>query len=73
MGVIKIVNKYNLTTKQIKGKSVEYRLDNHKPVPLGVFMHADEDYLYVDYNGDKDIIIEFSESVSIEMGGEDSV
>lgn len=73
MSVIRIKNKYNLTTENVKGKPVEYRQDNYEPIPIGFITHADEEYLYIDYNGDEDLLIEFSDDVSMELGGDDSV
>ena len=70
MGVIRIVNKYNLTTEQVKGKPVEYKQNNYEPIPLGVLTHADKDYLYIDSNGGEDLVIEFSKSVSMELEGD---
>ena len=70
MSVLKIQNKYNLTTEQVKGKPVEYKVGINEPIPFGVLTHADENYLYVDCNGSEDILIEFSDSVSMEIGGE---
>lgn len=71
MSVIRIKNIYNLTTEQVKGKPVEYRVDSHEPIPLGVLTRADEDYLYIDYyDGTEDLIIEFSKDVSMEIEGE---
>ena len=71
MSVLRIVNKYNLTTEQVKGKPVEYKVDKNEAIPLGVLTHADENYLYVDFNGNEDLlIVDFGDSVSMEMDGE---
>ena len=73
MSVIRIKNKYNLTTENVKGKSVEYRQDNYEPIPFGIITHADEEYLYIDYNGDEDLLIEFGNDVSMELRGDNDV
>ena len=70
MSVIKIKNKYNLTIEQVKGKPIEYKQDDNEPIPLGVLTHADADYLYATYNGDEDLIIDFSKDVSMELRGD---
>lgn len=67
MSVIRIKNKYGLTTEQVRGKPVEYRRDNYEPIPFGVLTHADEECLYIDYNGDEDLLIEFGDDVSMEL------
>ena len=70
MAVIKIKNKYNLAAENVKGKPVEYRQDNYEPIPLGVITHADEEYLYIDCNGGEDVLVEFGDSISMEIEGE---
>lgn len=67
MGVIKIKNKYNFTTEQIKGIPVEYKQDSNEPIAFGVATHADENYIYVNCGGDKDFLIEFHNDVSVEL------
>lgn len=70
MGVIKIKNKYGLTTEHVKGRPISYKQDDLDPVNIGVLTHADEYYLYACFDGDKDCLIEFSNDVSLELRSE---
>lgn len=67
MGVIKIKNKYNFTTEQIRGIPIEYKQDSNEPVVLGIATHSDENYIYADCNGNEDFLIEFHNDVSVEL------
>lgn len=59
-GKFKVRNVDKLTTEQIKGVPLNYKVDFYHPVLLGTMTYADEDYLYGEFThiGEDDIYIE---------------
>lgn len=72
-GQFKIKNIDNLTTEQVKGKPLNYQINNGEIVPMGIITHADENYVYgeFEHSGDGELIINFeSEKCSMELRGD---
>lgn len=58
----KIRNTDNLTTEQVRGQPMSYRLCGYNPVYLGTASYADENYIYGEAifdNVDNDMVICF--------------
>ena len=59
-GKFKVRNVDKLTTEQVKGVPLNYKIDTYHPVLLGTMTYADEDYLYGEFThtGEDDVYIE---------------
>lgn len=68
-GVFQVRNTDNLTTKQVKGKPFKYN-----NVIWGTITHADEDYIYgeFEHDGDGELVINLynNEKCSMEIRGD---
>lgn len=58
-GIFKIKNIDNFTTEQVKGKPLRYRGNSNDFIPMGIITHADENYLYgeFEHSGDGELVI----------------
>ena len=72
-GTFTVRNIDGLTTEQVKGKPLRYKINNGEYIPMGILTHTDNDYMYgeFEHSEDGDLVINLiAEKCSMEIRGD---